>query len=170
LKIVDEEVVDEIISRNMNIRNRLMLELMARGGMRTGEVITLKPSDIQERKLVIQNPKSGRPEEVAYIPRKLLGRLNRFVEDKGIKIKDRIFTISYVAAWVKVKKAGKLVGIDLRPHDLRRHAATFASSSGTAIEIISKVILRHSDLSTTQRYLGEVNDIEAIKWIEALHG
>jgi integrase/recombinase XerD len=117
-----------------------MLELMARGGMRTGEVITLKPSDIQERKLVIQNPKSGRPGEVAYIPRKLLGRLNRFVEDKGIKIKDRIFTISYVAAWVKVKKAGKLVGIDLRPHDLRRHAVKFAIRSGTPFEIISKVI------------------------------
>jgi integrase/recombinase XerD len=69
-----------------------------------------------------------------------------------------------------VKKAGKIVGIDLRPHDLRRHAATFASRSGTPIEIVSKVILRHSDLSTTQRYLGKVNDTEAIRWIEALYG
>lgn len=30
-----------------------------------------------------------------------------------------------------VKKAGQLVGIELRPHDLRRHAATYASRSGT---------------------------------------
>jgi integrase len=28
-----------------------MLELMARGGMRTGEVLKLKPQDVQDRKL-----------------------------------------------------------------------------------------------------------------------
>ena len=69
-----------------------------------------------------------------------------------------------------VRKAGEMVGVKLRPHDLRRHAATYASRSGTPIEIVSKVILRHSDLSTTQRYLGKVNDAEAMRWIENLHG
>jgi len=37
-----------------------MLELIARGGISVGEVAYLKPADIQERSLVIQNPKSGR--------------------------------------------------------------------------------------------------------------
>ncbi len=59
-----------------------------------------------------------------------------------------------------VKKAGGLISIKLKPHDLRGHAATYASRSGTPIEIASKVILRHADLSTTQRYLGKVNDTE----------
>ena len=53
-----------------------------------------------------------------------------------------------------VSKAGRRVGVELRPHDLRRHAATYASRAGTPIEIVSKVILRHANLSTTQRYLG----------------
>ena len=39
----------------------------------------------------------------------------------------------------------------LRPHDLRRHAATFASRSGVPVEIVSKVILRHANLFPTQR-------------------
>jgi integrase len=69
-----------------------------------------------------------------------------------------------------VRKAGRLVGIHLRPHDLRRHAATFASRSGTPIEIVSKVIMRHAHLSTTQRYLGKVTDVEAMRWIENLYG
>ena len=69
-----------------------------------------------------------------------------------------------------VKKAGALVAIKLSPHDLRRHAATHASRSGTPIEIVSKVILRHANLSTTQRYLGKVSDTEAMKWIENLYG
>ena len=67
-----------------------------------------------------------------------------------------------------VYKAGKMVGVHLRPHDLRRHAATHASRSGTPIEIVSKVILRHAHLAT-QRYLGKVTDVEAIRWIENLY-
>lgn len=168
--IVDKEMVDEIIFRTTNVRNRLMLELMARGGMRVGEVLNLTPRDIQERTLAIQKPKSGRTGETVYVPRKILVRLTGYVRAQNIDKKDRIFPISYVAAWSMVKKAGKMVDIELRPHDLRRHAATYASRSGTPIEIVSKVILRHADLSTTQRYLGKVNDSEAIRWIETLYG
>lgn len=169
-QILDKEVVDEIIFRNLNIRNRLILELMARGGMRIGEVIKLRPCDIQDNRLVIHDPKSGRTGEVVYIPRKLHGRLNRFVEEHSTSFYAKIFPISYVAAWAMVKKAGKVLNVDLRPHDLRRHAATYASRSGTPLEIVSKVILRHADLSTTQRYLGQVDETEAMRWIESLYG
>ena len=167
---MDKEIVDEIIFRTMNIRNRIILELMARGGMRIGEVLNLRSCDIQERNLTIQSPKSGRSGEVVYVPRKLLVRLTDYVRDNNISSDGRIFPISYVAAWSMVKKAGKFVDIELRPHDLRRHAATYASRSGTPIEIVSKVILRHADLSTTQRYLGKVDDTKAIRWIETLYG
>lgn len=169
-QIVDKETVDEIIFRTTNVRNRLMLELMARGGMRIGEVLKLTPGDIQENFLTIQNPKSGRQEETVYVPRKILVRLSKYIKTINCNANERIFPISYVAAWSMVKKSGNMVNIKLRPHDLRRHAATFASRSGTPIEIVSKVILRHADLSTTQRYLGTVNDTEAIRWIETLYG
>ena len=89
---------------------------------------------------------------------------------KGIKSGQRIFPITYAPARLVVKKAGKPAGIDLRPHDLRRHAATYASRSGVPIEIVSKVILRHANLSTTRRYLGKISDSEATRWIENLYG
>ena len=69
-----------------------------------------------------------------------------------------------------VEKAGNLVGIHLHPHDFRRHAATFASRSGVPLEIVSKIILRHTNLSTTQMYLGKISDVEAIRWIENIYG
>jgi integrase len=53
-----------------------MLEPMARGGMRIGEVLNLTPVDIQESSLTIQNPKSGRAEETVYVPRKILVRFS----------------------------------------------------------------------------------------------
>jgi integrase/recombinase XerD len=43
--IIEKETVDEIIFRTSKPRNRLMLELMARGGMRIGEVLKLTPSE-----------------------------------------------------------------------------------------------------------------------------
>ena len=118
----------------------------------------------------IQAPKSGRQTEVAFVPQKLAHRLGEYIRGRGVEQKEKIFRISYPAARIVVKKAGELVGISLRPHDLRRHAATYASRSGTPIEIVRKVILRHANLATTQRYLGKVTDFEAIRWIESLHG
>jgi len=170
LKILEKDVVDEIIFRTRNYRNRLILELMARSGMRVGEVLKLRPKDIEDRKAIIRDPKSGKEAEVAFLPHKVADRLQKYISDNGIGPDDRIFPITYAAARIVVKKAGELVGIHLKPHDLRRHAATYASRSGTPLEIVSKVLLRHSNLSTTQRYLGKISDAEAIRWIDNLHG
>lgn len=169
-RILHKDTVDEIIFCTMSARNRIMLELMARVGMRISEVLNLTPADIDERKLILQKPKSGRRGEVVYIPSKLQHRLNDYIKDSDIKSDVHVFPISYSPPWSMVKKAGQMVGINLRPHDLRRHAATYASRAGIPLEIVSKVILRHADFTTTQRYLGNVSDIEAIRWSENLYG
>jgi integrase len=167
--IIAKETVDEIIFRTTKPRNRLMLELMARGGMRIGEVLRLTARDIDGRRLILRNPKSGKEEEFVFVPRKVANRLRDYIREKGIGLEQRLFPITYPAARIMVKKAGELLGIHLRPHDLRRHSATYASRSGTPIEIVSKVILRHANLSTTQRYLGKVSESEAAIWIDRIY-
>ena len=102
--------------------------------------------------------------------RKIADRLKEYITRQGIGSDQRIFPISYTAGREVVNKAGKVVGIHLKPHDLRRHAATYTSRSGVPIEIVSKVILRHANLSTTQRYLGTVSDVQAMRWIDNLYG
>jgi len=143
---------------------------MARGGMRIGEVLKLTPRDVYGRKLIIIDPKSGREKEFIFIPQKIADRLKDYIREKDFQPEDRIFPICYETARSMAKKAGDVVDIHLRPHDLRRHAATFASRSGVPLEIVSKIILRHANLSTTQRYLGKISDVEAIRWIENIHG
>jgi integrase len=150
--MIEKETVDEIIFRTIKIRNRLILELMARGGMRIGEVLKLTPADIQNRKLVLKDPKSGKEQEIIFIPQKVADRLKEFVRKNKIEDHERVFPLGYEASRVMVKKAGELAGIYLRPHDLRRHSATFASRAGVPIEIVSKVILRHANLSTTKSF------------------
>ena len=43
-------------------------------------------------------------------------------------------------------------------------------TSAIPLEIVSKVILRHQDLKTTQAYLGKISEVEAIRWMDILHG
>jgi integrase/recombinase XerD len=135
--------------------------------MRVSEVLKLTREDIEDRKLILRDPKSGRGTEVAFVPQKVADRLKEYVHNKAIGRDRRIFPISYTAARMLTVKAGRVAGIQVRPHDLRRHAATDASRSGVPIEIVSKVILRHANLATTQRYLGKVSDTEAMQFIPA---
>jgi len=169
-EVVEKETADEIIFRTTKLRNRLILELMASRGMRVGEVMELTPKDVSDHKLTIQSPKSGKDAEVVFIPRKVGERLRAYIKERALETEQWIFPITYAAARIVVKKAGKLASIELRPHELRRHAATYASRSGVPIEIVCKVILRHANLSTTQRYLGKISDSEASRWIENLYG
>ncbi|BHH83768.1 tyrosine-type recombinase/integrase [Desulforhopalus sp. 52FAK] len=68
-KIFDKDIIDEATFRTLNIRNRLLLELMARGGMRISEVLELKPKDLDGQKLLLHTPKSGREQEIVFIPK-----------------------------------------------------------------------------------------------------
>jgi len=81
--ILEKEVVDEIIFRTVKPRNRLILELMARGGMRIGEVLKLTPNDIEDRKLTLRAPKSGKEREIVFIPQKIADRLKEYITRKG---------------------------------------------------------------------------------------
>ena len=156
----EKDVVDEIIFKTDNPKNRLMLELMARGGMRIREVLVLRVKDVDDGKLFVASPNSGRQLEIVFIPKKVADRLKDYIRFRELTFEQRVFPLSYTGAREIVKKAGKLVGIDLRPHGLRRHAATYASRADAPLEIVSKVILRHANLSTTQLYLGRISDTE----------
>jgi integrase len=90
--ILEKEVVDEVIFRTIKPRNRLMLELMARGGMRISEVLQLTPSDIEDRKLTLRSPKSGKERYVVFIPQKVAASRNTLI--KMIESDRRIFPIS----------------------------------------------------------------------------
>ena len=61
---------------------------------------------------------------MAVISRKVTERPKEFIEIQKLKPGDRLFPISYTVARLKVKAAGRLIGIDLRPDDLWRNRAT----------------------------------------------
>jgi integrase/recombinase XerD len=169
-KILDKETVDEMIFNARSARDRLILELQARCGLRIGEVLKMRVSDLSGRKILIEDPKSGKDAEVAFMPEHIAARLAEYVAAKQFAPDGRVFPLCYTTVRNLVTGLGKKLNVKISPHDLRRHSATYASRNGVPLEIISKVILRHQDLKTTQIYLGKISDSEAIRWMDILHG
>jgi len=78
--IIDREIVDEIIYTTKDLRNRLLLELQARGGMRIGEVLKVTPGDIEGTRITLWNPKSGYEQEAIFIPKRVSERLRTYIK------------------------------------------------------------------------------------------
>jgi len=169
-RILDREIVEELIYNTQTLRDRLILELQARCGLRIGEALKIKVTDVVDRKLLLNEPKSGKESEVAYMPEQIAKRLHDYIQQENLTPQDRIFPICYSTARALIRQLGGRLNVILTPHDLRRYSATYASRNGVPLEIVSKVILRHQDLKTTQAYLGRVTESEAIRWMDVLHG
>ncbi len=169
-KILDRETVDEMIYNTKRKRDRLLLELQARCGLRIGELLKIKVADVSDRTITLREPKSGKEAETAYMPENVSRKLAEYVKEKAFQGEERIFPICYSTARSLIRKLGAKLDVRVSPHDLRRYSATYASRNGIPLEIVSKVILRHQDLKTTQVYLGKISDSEAIKWMDILHG
>jgi len=169
-KILDRETVDEMIYDTKQQRDRLLLELQARCGLRIGELLKIRVSDVSDRTIILREPKSGKEIEMAYMPENVSRKLMEYIKEKALQGEERIFPICYSTARSLIKKLGAKLNVHVSPHDLRRYSATYASRNGIPLEIVSKVILRHRDLKTTQVYLGKISDSEAIRWMDILHG
>ena len=169
-KILDREMVDEMIYNANRQRDRLILELQARCGLRIGELLKIKVSDVTDRTIILREPKSGKEAEIAYMPENVSRKLAEYIKEKSFQSENRVFPICYSTARSLIRKLGARLNVSISPHDLRRYSATYASRNGVPLEVVSKVILRHQDLKTTQVYLGKISDSEAIKWMDILHG
>ena len=169
-RILDRKTGEELIYNTRNLRDRLMVELLARCGLKIGESLKIKVSDVFDRKLVFKQPKSGQESEVAFMPEQIAKRMHDYIKQENLSPEDRIFPICYSTSRALIRKLGARLNVVLTPHDLRRYSATYASRNGVPLEIVSKVILRHQDLKTTQAYLGRVPESEAIRWMDILHG
>jgi integrase/recombinase XerD len=104
------------------------------------------------------------------MPEQIGKRLQDYIKQENLFPEDRIFPICYSTARALIRKLGSNLNAVLTPHDLRRYSATYASRNWVPLEIVSKLILRHQDLKTTQAYLGKVTESEAIRWMDILHG
>jgi len=155
------------------IRNRALITVMYRGGLRISEVLNLMPRDVDPRAgtITIMNGKGGKRRVVGLDP-EAFAALARWIdrrEQLGINGRARLFSTlrgePLSAAYIRqaLARLAKRAGIDRRvnPHALRHSFAAEMAREGMPMNLIQQA-LGHSSLGTTSRYLAHINPQEVI--------
>lgn len=152
-------------------RDRLALALLVAAGLRRAELASLQFSDVvpQGERTVLQIRGKGAKQRVVPISHDLARMIERWGDRIGHegKImralgmnKQPSEGMTGAAIFELVRRYGDRLGKpDLAPHDLRRTYAQIGLDAGVPIQQIS-VLLGHSSVVTTQRYLNLELDLE----------
>jgi len=141
-------------------KHRVILTTCYAGGLRISEAVSLRPTDIDSRRMVIRvDQGKGQKDRYVMLSVRLLQILRDWWQVKkpkqwlfpGIVPSSHITTGAVEAA---CKQAHQLCGIPkpITPHSLRHAFAVHLLERGNNIRTI-QLLLGHRSLSTTQRYL-----------------
>jgi integrase/recombinase XerD len=160
------------------VRNRALIMLLYRSGLRISEALALKPAsvDLEHHTARVLHGKGNKATVRGFHPsagdalagwldrRKALGLKNGplFCTLDGGQLSDR-----YVRDMLK--RLAARAGIDKRvhPHGLRHTYADELRRAGADVVTISK-LLGHSSIAVTARYLDHLTNGDAIQALEAL--
>ncbi|HUW11941.1 MAG TPA: tyrosine-type recombinase/integrase, partial [Anaerolineae bacterium] len=159
----------------VGLRDRVVLGLLVGAGLRRAELAALTWDAIEQQpvgdkmRTVLEIHGKGGRDRVVPISATLAalldgwagvtGRTGRIVRSlgRGKRLGDSLSTIGIFDV---VRRHGKAIGCPgLAPHDLRRSFAHLGYDAGVDIGQLS-VLLGHSSISTTQRYLDLSLDLE----------
>jgi site-specific recombinase XerD len=147
-------------------RDRLMVELALKSGMRRGELANLEVRDIHGDFLVVRRGKYEKDRAIP-LPPDLTARLGSYIKDK--KPTEKVFNLTGPSITMKIKKFARKAGLgDLHAHALRHKFATDLLEHGADIRSVQQ-LLGHENLSTTQVYLA-VTDKRLREAVNLLEG
>lgn len=156
----------------IGLRDRALLATLIGTGLRRAEVADLTVAALQvrdERWVIVDLIGKGRRVRTVPVARWTKAAIDAWLGAADISagpIFRRIRRGDHVTARALTPTAirhivvahGNALGLDVRPHDLRRTFAKLARGGGAALEQI-QLTLGHARLDTTQRYLGLAQDL-----------
>jgi site-specific recombinase XerD len=157
--VLSKEGIHKILNALSNIKHRAILMLIYSAGLRVGEVVKLKPEDIDsERGLIHIKGSKGRKDRYTILSQTALKVLREYYNQykprkwlfEGAK-PGRNITVRTVQAIFK--KACKKEGInkEVSVHSLRHSFATHLLESGVDLRYIQE-LLGHKNSKTTEIY------------------
>jgi site-specific recombinase XerD len=160
------------------IRNRAMLTLLYRSGLRVSELLALRPADVNLAKhsLRLLDTKIGQPQTRGFHPSADDALMRWLDHRRGLGFRNGPLFCTLVGAplsaqYVRglLKRLAGNAGIEKRvhPHGLRHTFAVELDAAGTSISVISK-LLGHRSVPTTARYLDHLTNSQAVSALQAV--
>ncbi|MFP3259757.1 MAG: tyrosine-type recombinase/integrase [Sulfolobus sp.] len=149
---LDEETFNKLLEITKRTSDKLILKLLFDTGLRAKELLSIKVSDIdfERGSITVRNTKNQETRTV-FFTEGTKSLLIKYIKSKCLKSDDKLFNLTYNALYKRLKRIGKKIGIDLRPHLLRHTFATVAIKKGVPLPAVQK-LLGHKDIRTTQIY------------------
>lgn len=159
---LSESDVKAMISNAENLRDRLIIKILAYTGIRVSELCNIKYTDIDLTRMTVKiRSGKGDKDRIVLFREEILGDLNEYIHDLRSKYQKLNFLfptkksnhISPISVERIIRRVARKSGIEKKvtPHVLRHTFATTLLRNGADIRII-QVLLGHSNISTTQIY------------------
>lgn len=166
-----EKMVDSIIDNSaLNIRNKLILELLLASGVRVSELVAIKIADIDQNNREIKILGKGNKERVVYFKDYCLKALNKYLTEarnellKGSKndyllINNKGNNLTDRGVRLIIDKIIKETALNIKvsPHAFRHSFATMLINEGCDIKTVQE-LLGHSSIGTTSIYTHLTNE------------
>lgn len=160
-KAIPTEDLRQILSVISNVRDRALILLLLHTGMRIGELLKVKMTDIilPERKILVYLGEKNLHGRVVYYSSEAEQALNQWLFRRNPN-NDYLFyghaghELSYVTAWMIMRKAVQKAGLAQRGyslHSLRHTFATNMLNAGLRLEVLQQ-LLGHLSIDITQQY------------------
>ena len=157
--VLSKEEIKVILEAHSNIKHKTMLSLIYSCGLRCGELLALKPVNIDSRRnIVLLKNSKGKKDRIAPLSPKILEMLREYYKvfkPKHYLFEGRIAGEQYDARSLQlllkqaIRKAGITKPVTL--HWLRHSYATHLLESGTDLRYIQE-LLGHNSSKTTEIY------------------
>jgi integrase/recombinase XerD len=165
------------------LRNRALLEIIYASGLRVSEALGLNWSAVDPEQRVLRVLGKGSKERFVPYSQRAAQWLERYRgrawpdwQSKALKKhRDTVFLshlskpLTRMAAWKILQKRSLEAGLDLQvhPHMLRHSFATHLLQGGADVRVV-QLLLGHSSLNTTERYL-KISDSELRQVFDEFH-
>ena len=160
IKVLKIEEIQRIFNNVKNEKFKLFLKFAILTGMRRGELLNLKWSDLNldDKYIIVRETKSHKDR---YIPisDELFKIIVKYIEDNNInpKSNQKIFNWAPSSVTHMFIDATRKAGVSCRLHDLRHNFATYLLKSGVDLKVVQE-ILGHADIKTTSIYLHAIEE------------
>ena len=174
-----DDDMERVWQKISSARDRAWFVLMVRAGLRVGEVVGLKLTDVlhkaeEERPARIRVNGKGQKERVVLLSADAYAVLSAWLAERGERSLEYIFLnergqqLSANGIEWLLKRYGKEAGLHLSPHQLRHTFARQLTEAGMPITSLGK-LMGHSQISTTQIYTAGADPKLAQAYQEAMN-
>ena len=148
-------------------RDRLLVEVDVKTGMRRMELAELKARDVYDNFLMVRDSKYNKDRVIPLAPA-LARKLNDFI--RNMEPNEKVFKLSAPSITMKIKYFARKGGLDdsFHAHCLRHKFGTDVLESGGDLRVLQE-LMGHENFSTTQMYLAVTDQRkrEAINRLES---